>query len=122
MLRATCADADNWQNMGWLKGAWAVAMAAALCVMLSSYSHIDGHDTEIIGLYLLLALGFPSSLMIVSASSVAAWALPHYFQGSSAAPVGAMWVAAFAMSYWQWFVLTPWVVRRWRSTHDTLNL
>jgi hypothetical protein len=107
--------------MQWLKGAWAVAMVAALCVILSSYSHIDGHDAEIIGLYLLMALGFPASLMIVSAASAAAWALPAYF-GSTAASLSAMWAVAFAISYWQWFILIPWVVRRWHSGHNKLNL
>jgi hypothetical protein len=121
-LRGTWPEADNWHTMGWLKGGWALAMVAALCVMLSSYSHIDGHEAEIIGLYLLLALGFPCSLMIVSAASVVDWALPAYIQGSTAASLGAMWAAAFAISYWQWFILIPWAVRRWQSGHDRLNL
>lgn len=72
---------------------------------------IKGADTVLA--YVLLLLAFPVALLVPFILTGIASFWP---EGEGVLRLVCMWVAFFVAGYLQWFVLLPWLCRKWRSS------
>lgn len=103
-----------------LKALWTLL---ALGVLVLTFSIYDGtpatRDAELILLYGMMALSFPTSyacLLILGALGFFAekwWGSLSINSGYATLIVE--WLALFVVGYLQWFVLLPWLWRKWKA-------
>jgi hypothetical protein len=102
------------------KVAWLSIGVVALLIALFAF---DGKPNSDIGIFLAwftLVLAFPISWLVALLLTGVAIAAENLF--STAIPtsylsLSASWVSFIAAGYWQWFVLFPWLWRKWKSRH-----
>lgn len=104
-----------------LKIVWVLCSVAVLAVTLTRYAPDSASDIGIFLVYGMLFLAFPVSLLV--AALVALLALLQEQLGvplldlisSNYVGFSVMWLMFFIAGYVQWFVLLPWLWRKWKS-------
>lgn len=100
------------------KATWITLAVIALLVTLYGF---DGKANSDIGVFLawsMLALAFPSSLLVAAVFAGMSIAAEKWF--ATVIPtsywwIGVTWAGFFVAGYLQWFVLVPWMWRKWRA-------
>lgn len=100
---------------------WSTACASVLAITLWTYS--PGPNSDIGGLFVwaMLALTFPLGLIVAAlVAAVVALSESATFDPMSYVPnlVGftLLWLAFYAVGYWQWFRVIPWLWRHISSS------
>ena len=99
-------------------------IALALLVLGVTLNRFDGTPNSDIGVFLvwsLLVLAFPISLAVAFLFSAFLFAAHHWF--SITVPTTYVflviaWVCFISAGYWQWFVLLPWLSRKWKGRYQ----
>lgn len=100
-----------------VKAAWIAIAVVALLITLYGF---DGKPNSDIGVFLAwstLVLAFPSSLLISLIFMGISIAAEKFNAGEIAMNYLALsvtWACFIAVGYWQWFVLLPWLWRKWK--------
>ena len=95
----------------------ALWIAASLFVLVVTIYFYDGKplsDIWIFLTWLMLILSFPAGLVV----SVAHYALGSTFSitvETSYLSLALEWLVYFVLGYLQWFVLLPWLWRKWKA-------
>lgn len=104
-----------------LKVVWILCSVAVLAVTLSRYAPGPANDIGIFLVYGMLLLAFPISLLVAglfSAMSLLQEPLGVPLLdaiGSNYVGFSVMWLAFLVAGYLQWFVLLPWLWRKWKT-------
>lgn len=104
-----------------LKVGWVLCSVAVLAVTLTRYAPGPESDIEIFLVYGMLCLAFPTSLIVAGLFALMSMLQEHLGVplldaiDSNYVGVCVMWLAFFAAGYLQWFVLLPWLWRKWRD-------
>lgn len=104
-----------------LKALWILCCGFVLGLTLYRYVPNSGSDIGIFLIYGMLFLAFPASLLVA-----AMFALLAMLQERLGVPLldviennyggfCLMWLIFFLVGYWQWFVLVPWLWRKWKA-------
>ena len=105
------------------KGLWMMLAVAVLGITL----YLGGPDADIAMVWAMLLLGFPGSVLVTYCYAGIAFVWHTYIAGPQALEGGrglfslfvtVVWTGFFLVGYVQWFVLLPFVVRRWRSARE----
>jgi hypothetical protein len=96
------------------KGIWIVLALVVLLVTLYSFDGKANSDIWIFQTWSMLILSFPASLIV---------SLVHMVLGAgfsitiktSYVSLAIEWAAYFVLGYWQWFVLLPWLWKKWKT-------
>ena len=101
-----------------LKWLWGLGAFLALLVSLVAYDGKPNSDADLLLGYAMLTLSFPLGLVLAAASSLLGQivyaATGHIFTTSYASLV-VTWLVFFIAGYLQWFVLLPWLWRKWKA-------
>lgn len=97
-----------------VRALWIVAALFVLVVTISSYDGKPLSDIWVFLTWLMLILSFPAGLVVSAA---------HYALGSafsitvetSYLSLALEWLVYFVLGYLQWFVLLPWLWRKWKA-------
>ncbi|MFC5769079.1 hypothetical protein [Thauera sinica] len=101
-----------------LKALW---LSCCLGVLLVTFMRQDDKDIGIIFVYVMSILAFPSGIIVVMVVAWAAAMLASNSVSSSPDPfiqeiAGiVIWAFITVAGYIQWFVLVPWVWKKWKS-------
>lgn len=96
------------------KTLWVMAAIAILLATLNFYDGKELSDVWVFLTWLMLILSFPTGTLV---------SLAHFLIGdlfattikTSYLSLGVEWVVYFTLGYVQWFVLLPWLWRKWKS-------
>lgn len=101
---------------------WLLAAVTVLVITLYLYDPKTAKDADLLLLYGMLALAFPSGFLVA-----AFVALLSYVEEVSGVPlinavygraiITLIWLFFVVVGYIQWFGLLPWLVRKWRARH-----
>ncbi|MEW6291409.1 MAG: hypothetical protein AB1545_16345 [Thermodesulfobacteriota bacterium] len=103
-----------------LKIIWVLSSVAVIALTFLRYDPNSVSDIGIFLVYGMLFLAFPLSLVVAGL-----FALAVLLQEQLRMPIldlissnyvgfSVMWLAFFAVGYLQWFVLLPWLWRKWK--------
>ena len=101
-------------SVGIAKAAWIGIGVVALLVTLYGFDGKTNSDIWIVLTWSMLVLSFPASLIV----SLVHMALGVGFAitiKTSYLSLAIEWAAYFVLGYWQWFVLLPWLWRKWKT-------
>jgi hypothetical protein len=110
-----------------LKIAWVLCSVATLAVTLSRYSSGPASDIGIFLVYGMLFLAFPVSILVAGLLALIALLQARFevplldIIGSNDVGFFVMWLAFFVAGYMQWFVLLPWLWRKWKARRGALR-
>lgn len=110
-----------------VKIAWVLCSVAVLLVTLGLYAPGPTSDIGVFLVYGILFLAFPASLLVA-----ALFALLAGIQEQSGVPlldsissnllgISIMWLFFFVAGYAQWFVLLPWLWRKWKARRNQVD-
>ena len=97
-----------------VKSLWVGASLFVLVVTTSSYDGKSYSDIWIFLTWLMLILSFPAGLAV----SAAHYALGVFFSTTvetSYLSLALEWLVYFVLGYLQWFVVLPWLWRKWKA-------
>ncbi|SRR6266404_4370606 len=100
------------------KSTWVTLSVIVLAVSLYGF---DGKPNSDIGIFLawsMLILAFPSSLLVAllfAGASIAAEKFLSVVIPTNYWLISISWICFFVSGYWQWFMLLPWVWRKWKT-------
>lgn len=100
------------------KWLWIACSVAVLVLVLYSYDGKPNSDADVLLAYGMMTLAFPLSLIlstIVGAVGYVAYSMNGYVMHTNYWSIALTWVCFFAIGYWQWFKLLPWIIRRIRE-------
>lgn len=104
-----------------LKMVWILCSVAVLVVTLVRYAPGPASDIGVFLVYGMLFLAFPVSLLVAGLFALMAL-LQEQLEvplldliGSNYVGFSVMWLAFFVAGYLQWFVLVPWLWRKWKT-------
>jgi hypothetical protein len=92
------------------KAGWIALAVVALLVTLYGFDGKTDSEVWIILTWSMLVLSFPASLIVSLARLILSMAIE-----TSYLSLVVEWVTYFILGYWQWFVLLPWLWRRWKT-------
>lgn len=100
------------------KAIWVTLAVVVLLVTLYGFDGKPNSDIEVFLVWSMLALAFPSSLLVAGVLAGISIAAERFF--STVIPtsywwIGITWLCFFVVGYLQWFVLLPWLWRKWKS-------
>lgn len=103
-----------------VKVIWGLAAVFLLVVTLYFYSPTAGRDADILLIYGMLILAFPSGFLVAGLFSFLNYwlywfGIPLFLEQYSIASIVSIWVAFFVCGYIQWFVLFPNLFRTFRK-------
>lgn len=104
-----------------LKIGWVICSLLALVVTLTRYAPGPASDIGIFLIYSMLFLAFPVSLLVAGLFALLALIQEQLgvplldLIGSNYLGLSVMWLAFFVAGYLQWFVLAPWLLRKWKA-------
>jgi len=107
--------------MGILKFAWCLISIGVLVGSLALYDPVTGHDGDLILVYGMLILAFPSGFLVAGAIALGSYTMDtleiHFLSGLiyGRLSIVLMWMALVVVGYVQWFLLLPAFVLRLRS-------
>jgi hypothetical protein len=104
-----------------LKIVWILCSLAVLVVTLAHYAPGQSSDIDIFFMYGMIYLAFPASLFVAGLFS-----LLVFIQEQSGVPLfdmdslnyvyfSVIWLLFFVTGYAQWFMLLPWLWRKWKA-------
>jgi len=101
--------------MTFLKFTWLFASLCVLLITLYLFDPVSAKDADLILAYGMLALAFPSSVIIAGAIASLAnvTSLVDAYYGR--AVIVLIWIVFVAGGYLQWFIALPWIFRRLRK-------
>ncbi|MGH8769052.1 MAG: hypothetical protein ACREVT_12855 [Burkholderiales bacterium] len=100
------------------KAIWITLAVIVLFVTLYAFDGKTNSDIWIFLTWSMLILSFPASLIV----SLVHMALGVGFSitiKTSYLSLAIEWTAYFILGYWQWFVLLPWLWRKWKTRGST---
>jgi hypothetical protein len=106
-----------------LKTLWILCSTSILAVTLAQYESGPKSDIGVFLVYGMLALAFPSSLLVAALIALLVLTQDMFgieildLIGSNHIGIVGMWLAFVAAGYAQWFHLFPWLRRKWNSRH-----
>jgi hypothetical protein len=97
---------------------WTILALAVLAVTLYGFDGKPNSDIDIVLMWSMLTLAFPMSLLValiftgvsILSESVFSTVIPVSY-----ASIAITWLCFFVAGYWQWFVLLPWLWRKWKA-------
>lgn len=101
---------------GVVKAFWIAIAIAVLAITLWGF---DGKPNSDIGVFLawsMLVLAVPSSFVVALVFSGIAMAADRFFSvviPTTYVSLALTWACFAVVGYWQWFVLLPWIRRKW---------
>lgn len=101
-----------------VKWLWILIALLALLASLVAYDGTPNSDADLLLAYAMLSLSFPSGLVIAISLGLLgqiAYAITGYVFTTSYASIAVDWLIAFVAGYVQWFVLLPWLWRKWNA-------
>lgn len=104
-----------------LKIVWVICSVAVLVVTLARYAPGPSSDIGVFLAYGMLFLAFPVSLLIAGLLAFLALIQEQSgvplldLIGSNYLGFSVMWLVFFVAGYMQWFVLLPWLWRKWKA-------
>ena len=101
-----------------LRTGWLMLAGLVLIVVVGGYDGTPNSDVELSLIGSMMVLSFPSAWLVG-----AVFSLTYMLLGSCCDVVIKTsylvlileWLALSAVGYWQWFVLIPSIVRKWRA-------
>jgi hypothetical protein len=105
-------------SMRVLKGVWVGVGLIALLITLYAFDGKPDSDIEVFLAWFTLVLAFPSSLLVsllFTGIEIAVEKLYSVVIATSYLMLLVTWVCFTAVGYWQWFVLLPWLSRKWNA-------
>ena len=99
--------------MGMLKFAWLLLSGAVLAVTLALYNPTTGSDADLILVYGMLVLAFPSAFLVAGMIAFASYAIDTlHLQSLSGLSYGRLsitltWIVMVIVGYVQWFLVLP---------------
>jgi hypothetical protein len=100
------------------KVAWITLTVLVLFVSLYGFDAKPNSDIGIFFVWSMLILAFPSSLLVALFFTGLSIAIDELFSAvipTSYWSLSVGWVCFFVAGYWQWFVLLPWLWRKWKT-------
>jgi hypothetical protein len=94
--------------------AWCAVSVAILFATLRAYDPQQARDADVLMVYGMLCLGFPSSIVAAAMVTLADVLGVTAMQPNSRITIVAVWAFYGAFGYAQWFYLLPALVRRRR--------
>ncbi len=87
---------------------------------MTIYFDAPGHEIGVLFVWGMLCLAFPASLLVAGLITVLILLQEQFGAsflnaGGSYAGYLAAWLCFFTAGYAQWFVLAPWLWRRWKE-------
>jgi hypothetical protein len=104
-----------------LKIVWILCSVMVLVVTLARYAPGPASDIGVLLVYGMLILAFPASLLIAGLFAMLALLQEQLgvplleLIGSNYVGFSVMWSAFFVAGYVQWFILLPWLWRKWKT-------
>jgi hypothetical protein len=101
-----------------LKWLWVLGALLALLASLIAYDGKPNSDADLLLGYAMLTLSFPFGLIAAAAFSLLgqiAYATNGYVFTTSYVSIAVTWLVFFGVGYFQWFVLLPWLWRKWKA-------
>lgn len=92
------------------KAAWIAIVLVVLLITLYAFDGKPHSDIWVVLTWSMLVLSFPASLLVSLARMVLSMATE-----TSYLSLTLEWAAYFILGYWQWFVLLPWLWRKWKT-------
>jgi hypothetical protein len=93
-----------------------------LVMTLFLYDPRTASDADLILVYGMLGLAFPSGFLVAAFVALLAYAEEatgvaivnaNYGRGT----IALIWLCFVVVGYFQWFMLLPWLTRKWRARH-----
>ena len=107
------------RRVGIARSLWVTAVVVVLVIAMSGYDGTPAtNDAEVFLAYGMLTLSFPVSLICAAVFSWIAQVLNDragIVVPTSYWSMALSWGFCFAMGYWQWFVVGPWVLGKLRK-------
>lgn len=97
------------------KGLWIVGTIFVLLITLYAYDGKPNSDIEVLLVWSMTFLSFPSGLLFAGLFSIAADSLNRLFGAVAYTSYGSLvlsWAGFFIFGYLQWFKLVPWLVEK----------
>lgn len=107
-----------------LKSCWTVACVLVLAVTLYAGSQKEGSDIGIFLIGCMTVLAFPASILVSGVMALVIWLEEgtgvRVLDVVTSNDIGfaLLWLAYFVAGYLQWFLLLPWLWRKWKSQED----
>jgi len=107
--------------MGILRVGWLLLSVAILVGTLALYDPVSGSDADLILVYGMLVLAFPSAFLVAGLIALASYASDtwhlHFLSspGYGRLSILLIWVGMVIVGYVQWFILLPALISKWRS-------
>lgn len=101
-----------------VKAVWIALAGIVLFVSLYGFNGKPNSDIGIFFAWTMLILAFPSSLLVALLFTGVAIAAEKLFSAvipESYLMLSVSWACFVAAGYWQWFVLLPWLWRKWKT-------
>lgn len=101
-----------------LKWLWVLSALLALLASLAAYDGEPNSDADLLLGYAMLTLSFPLGLIVAASFSIlgqVAYATTGYVFTTSYVSITVTWLIFFVAGYVQWFVLLPWLCRKWKA-------
>ena len=101
-----------------LRWIWLLCTIVLLCLCLYIYDGTAAtHDVELLLIYGIMLLSFPSSQLLALAFACTSNTL-ELLNYKVNIPMGYVtifveWLAFFSIGYLQWFILLPWLFHKW---------
>jgi hypothetical protein len=104
-----------------LKLIWLAASIGVLLITLYLFDPSTARDADLIMTYAMLALAFPSSVIVAGAIALLANATPLVDAYYGRFAILVIWMLFVAIGYVQWFIALPWVLRKLRKRGPTVG-
>lgn len=101
---------------------WTLGAVMALIASLIIYDGKPNSDADLVLGYAMLALSFPLGFVISVAANLLgqiAYATAGYVFTTNYVSIIVTWFIFFIAGYVQWFVLLPWLWRKWKAKCDS---
>ena len=106
---------------------WLLASLAVLAITLYTYDPATAKDADLILVYGMFALAFPSGFLVAAFVALLAYVeektgVPMINANYGRGTITLMWLCFVVAGYLQWFGLVPWLMEKWRGRHgDTVS-
>jgi len=100
------------------KGVWFTLTVLVLFVSLYGFDGKPNSDIGVFFVWSMLILAFPSSLLVALFFTGLSIAVDELFSAvipTSYWSLSVGWICFLIAGYWQWFVLLPWLWRKWKT-------
>ena len=100
------------------KAIWITLTVLVLFVSLYGFDAKPNSDIGIFFTWSMLILAFPSSLLVALFFAGLSIAVEELFSAvipTSYWSISVGWACFFVAGYWQWFMLLPWLWRKWKT-------